>query len=316
MMLAGRKPTTYLEAIPNGNKDKIISLNLEIFMTFNTREVLKKHDLKLTKTLGQNFLTDVNIINRIIDAASVSADDMVIEIGAGIGAMTCNLAEKAGRVVTIEIDRKVIPALMENISSFTNVAIINEDVLKVNFEEIIKDWSGPVKVVANLPYYITTPIIMGLLEKNLGISLMVFMIQKEVAYRIAAQPGTKDYGSLSVAAQYYSRPKTCFNVSPNCFIPKPDVDSTVIKMELYDKPSVEVKNKESFFMTVKAAFSQRRKTLLNTVSNFSGFDIAKKQLEDILNDIGIDPQQRGETLDIKQFALLSNRLYEFMRSDK
>lgn len=287
-------------------------------MQGNVKETIRKFNIKLTKSLGQNFLTDGDAIGRIVDAAEVEDGDLVIEIGPGIGNMTAELAERAGRVVAVEIDKHLIPALSENLKPFSNVTVINKDILKVDIGEIISGASGSnregsglksVKVVANLPYYITTPIIMKLLEENPGINAMVFMIQKEVAERMTAKPGGKDYGALSVAVQYYSQPEKVFDVPPHCFIPQPDVDSTVIRLKVLETPSVKLLSRELFFKVVKASFGQRRKTLVNALSNSGYFIEKKEEIKSILGNIGVNENQRGETLSIMQFAELANAFF-------
>jgi 16S rRNA (adenine1518-N6/adenine1519-N6)-dimethyltransferase len=282
------------------------------FMRENTKSVIRKYNIKLTKSLGQNFLTDDNIIRRIADSAELSNRDFIIEIGPGIGSMTKELASRAGWVTAVEIDKHLIPALSEELKEFSNVTIINNDVMKVDFDEIFgslksnnKDFDS-VKVVANLPYYITTPIIMRFLEENPGIDTLVFMVQKEVAERMAAKPGGKDYGALSVAVQYYSKPERVFDVPPHCFIPQPEVDSTVIRLKVLQEPEVNLINKDIFFKTVKAAFGQRRKTLLNALSNSQYFIETKEQIREMLNNLGIDENVRGESLTIMQFAQVAN----------
>ncbi len=281
-------------------------------MRENTKSVIRKYNIKLTKSLGQNFLTDDNIIRRIADSAELSNRDFIIEIGPGIGSMTKELASRAGWVTAVEIDKHLIPALSEELKEFSNVTIINNDVMKVDFDEIFgslksnnKDFDS-VKVVANLPYYITTPIIMRFLEENPGIDTLVFMVQKEVAERMAAKPGGKDYGALSVAVQYYSKPERVFDVPPHCFIPQPEVDSTVIRLKVLQEPEVNLINKDIFFKTVKAAFGQRRKTLLNALSNSQYFIETKEQIREMLNNLGIDENVRGESLTIMQFAQVAN----------
>lgn len=285
----------------------------------NTKDILKKYNIRLTKSLGQNFLTDDSIIGHIAGSADISRSDLVLEIGPGIGSMTAELAKRAGKVIAIEIDKHLMPALKENLSGFPNVEIINEDVLKLDMAEVVqraKD-SGMgetaltrTKVVANLPYYITTPIIMKLLEEGPGIDGMVFMVQKEVAERMAAKPGGKDYGALSVAVQYYSSPEKLFTVPPHCFIPQPAVDSAVIRLNVLEKPPVELLDKDMFFKTVKAAFGQRRKTLLNALYNSGIAALDKENLQNLVETVGIDPNKRGETLTIGQFAQLANEIFQ------
>lgn len=276
-------------------------------MGLNTKELVKKYGIRLTKSLGQNFLTDINVVSRIVDTAEITKDDMVIEIGPGVGSMTGELASRAGKVIAVEIDRHLIPALEDNLKAFSNLEIINEDIMKVSVADITNNKDNMrLKVVANLPYYITTPIIMKLLEEDNDIEQMVFMVQKEVAQRMVAKPGGKDYGALSVAVQYYAQPEKVFDVPPHCFIPQPEVDSTIIKLKRNTTPPVVLKNKDLFFKVVKASFGQRRKTLLNALSNFGGFNKSKEEIRNILNAVNIDENLRGETLSIEQFAALSN----------
>lgn len=275
----------------------------------NTREIIRKYNIHLTKSLGQNFLTDMNVVGKIVESADVTENDIIIEIGPGVGTMTLELAKRAKKVIAIEIDKRLIPVLEDSFGNFSNVQIINMDIMKVNVDAIMSEnESSNIKVVANLPYYITTPIIMKFLEADTKIDMMVFMIQKEVARRIVAQPGKKDYGSLSVAVQYYSKPKKVFDVSPHCFIPQPDVDSTVIKLVINKEPPVVLLDKNMFFKTVKCSFAQRRKTLTNTLYNSGGFNMSKEEIKKLLNTMGIDENTRGEMLSIQQFALLSNLL--------
>jgi len=286
-------------------------------MSNKTKELMKKYNIRLTKSLGQNFLIDNNIIKKIVDSAGISSSDLVIEVGAGIGNMTSEIASRAGKVIAIEIDRHLIGALTENLKSFDNVKIINNDILKLNIDKDILSLKNPVsesdefvperiKVVANLPYYVTTPIIMKFLEEATDINMLVLMVQKEVADRMVAQPGGKDYGVLSVAVQYYAKPEKIFDVSPGCFVPPPDVHSTVVRLNINKEPLVKVNNKEMFFKTVKAAFGQRRKTLVNALSNSGYFNFDKEKIKLILNNLGISENLRGEALSITQFAELSN----------
>jgi 16S rRNA (adenine1518-N6/adenine1519-N6)-dimethyltransferase len=286
----------------------------------NTRETVRKYNLRLTKTLGQNFLVDDGIIEQIITASGIDKNDLVIEIGPGVGSMTAGLAEAAGFVIAIEIDRHLIPALEKNLENHNNVVIINQDVLKTDIKGLIHEYMEKtglqkVKVAANLPYYITTPIIMKLLEEDPGICSMIFMVQKEVADRMAAKPGKKDYGSLSVVVQYYSNPMKILEVPPHSFIPQPDVDSAVIRLNIYADPPVNLRDKALFFKVIKAAFGQRRKTLLNALHNSGIVNKGKEQLKEILENNGIIENQRGETLTIDQFAELSNVLADYIRVD-
>jgi len=284
-------------------------------MSNKTKELMKKYNIRLTKSLGQNFLIDNNIIKKIVDSAGISSGDLVIEVGAGIGNMTSEIASRAGKVIAIEIDKHLIGALTENLISFDNVQIINNDILKLNIDKDILSLKNSasdefmperIKVVANLPYYITTPIIMKFLEEATDINMLVLMVQKEVADRMVAQPGGKDYGVLSVAVQYYARPEKIFDVPPGCFVPPPDVHSTVVRLNINKEPLVKVNNKEMFFKTVKAAFGQRRKTLVNALFNSGCFNFDKEKIKLILNNLGISENLRGEALSITQFAQLSN----------
>ncbi|MDQ2086357.1 16S rRNA (adenine(1518)-N(6)/adenine(1519)-N(6))-dimethyltransferase RsmA [Herbivorax sp. ANBcel31] len=277
----------------------------------NTREIIQKHNIRLTKSLGQNFLNDDNIVKKIVDSADITKDDVVIEVGPGIGTMTSELAKRSKKVIAIEIDRYLISALKDNLSSFSNVEILNMDIMKTDIKTLISDEKASnIKVVANLPYYITTSIIMKFLEEDTKVDMMVFMIQKEVAQRIAASPGGKEYGALSVAVQYYSKSKKVFDVSPHCFIPKPDVDSTVIKLVINKEPPVELLDKAMFFKTVRCSFAQRRKTLINALYNAGEFNKSKEQIKKLLKIIEVDENARGETLSIQQFAMLANLLFE------
>jgi 16S rRNA (adenine1518-N6/adenine1519-N6)-dimethyltransferase len=284
----------------------------------NMKELIKKHNIRLTKSLGQNFLTDDGVVERIVDAANVSKSDLVIEVGPGIGNMTRELAQRAGCVVAVEIDKHLIAGLQENLTEYQNVLIINKDILKMDLEKDILQEAAArypdfkpeaLKVVANLPYYITTPIIMKFLEEDPGLDTMVFMVQKEVADRMAAKPGGKEYGALSVAVQFYAAPEKAFLVPPDCFIPKPEVDSAVVRLVVYKTPPVVLEDKDFFFKTVKAAFGQRRKTLPNALANSGYFQTSKEDIKNILGNIGIGENQRGETLSITQFAELANAFF-------
>ncbi|HEX9062092.1 MAG TPA: 16S rRNA (adenine(1518)-N(6)/adenine(1519)-N(6))-dimethyltransferase RsmA [Clostridia bacterium] len=281
-------------------------------MSFDTKETMQKNGIRPTKSLGQNFLTDYGIVNRIADAACLSQEDFVVEVGPGIGSMTVELAKRAGKVVAIEIDKHLIETLSKNLEGLENVSIINKDILKLDVSKLINEEAEgykKVKVISNLPYYITTPVIMKFLEENPGIDMMVFMMQKEVADRIGASPGGKDYGALTVAVQYYGRPEKLFNVPPHSFIPQPEVDSSVVRIEIHREPPVELQCKDTFFKTVKAAFGQRRKTLLNALSNSGYFIHTKDEIKEILKNTGIEEKRRGETLTIMQFAELSNAIF-------
>ncbi len=274
----------------------------------NSRDSIKKFNIRPTKSLGQNFLNDSEVLVKIVDSGEITKDDLVIEIGSGTGTMTAEIAKRAREVIAVEIDRHLIPALTENLKGIENITILNQDILKTDIRAMIEthDKTLTVKVVANLPYYITTPIIMKLLEDKLGIKKMVFMVQKEVADRMVAKPGKKDYGALSVAVQYHSSPKKMFDVPPICFIPQPKVDSTVIVLDVYDVPPYDIKNVDLFFRIIKASFAQRRKTLVNALFNSGYFIETKEQIVQMLVNMGIGENQRGETLSILQFAELSN----------
>lgn len=271
----------------------------------NTTELLKKHGLRLTKSLGQNFLTDINIIKKIVEAGEVGPEDLVLEIGPGIGAMTIQLAQSAGRVVAVEIDKHLIPALEEVLTGYTNTSVVHADAMKVDLAPLIADWNGPLKVVSNLPYYITTPLIMRLLESDIPWDTLVFMVQKEVAIRIAANPGGKDYSSLSVAVKAHSNPKMAFTVSRNCFIPRPDVDSAVVVLKKVTRPELAVVPKQVLFHVVRAAFGQRRKTIVNSLSGSRIGHMGKEEVKAILQRAGIDESVRAETLSLEKFVTLA-----------
>ena len=278
----------------------------------NTQEIIKKHNFSIQKKYGQNFLIDEHVLNKIIAAAELTEDDYVIEIGPGIGTMTERMAPECRHVTAIEIDKELIPILSETLSGFDNVDIINEDVLKVDLNKLIAERNDnkPVKVVANLPYYITTPIIMSLLENKIPIDKITVMVQKEVADRMMVGPGTKDYGALSLAVQYYAKPYIVANVPMNCFIPRPNVASAVIRLTCHKEPPVTVKDEKLMFNLIRASFNQRRKTLINGISNFSGLSFTKEQVAMALNSIGLSENIRGEALDLEKFAKLSDALLE------
>ncbi|WP_078593264.1 16S rRNA (adenine(1518)-N(6)/adenine(1519)-N(6))-dimethyltransferase RsmA [Evansella clarkii] len=275
-----------------------------------TKEILERFGFSFKKSLGQNFLIDTNILNRIVDAAEVTESTGVIEIGPGIGALTEQLAKRAQKVVAFEIDQRLIPILKETLSSYPHVEVINEDVLKADVKQVVsgKFQEGEdLAVVANLPYYVTTPILMKLLEENLPVRTIVVMVQKEVADRIAAGPGTKDYGSLSIAAQYYADADTAFTVPKTVFVPQPNVDSAILRLTIRDTPPVQVEDEAFFFEMVRASFAQRRKTLLNNMSRHFGEDLEKSEVEKVIQEAGIDPKRRGESLHMEEFAALSSR---------
>lgn len=268
------------------------------------KSLLKKHDFHFKKSLGQNFLTDCNILANIVQAADVEPDDLVLEVGPGAGVLTRYLAEKAKKVVAVELDRTLLPVLTESLADFSNIEILHGDVMQLDLRHIMRE--GSWKVVANLPYYITTPIIFSFLEKRLPLKSLTVMVQKEVAERMVALPGGKDYGNLSVVVQYYSKPRIVFNVPKTVFLPQPDVDSAVINLALYSEPVVKLRNEKDFFRVVKAAFSQRRKTLRNCLKN--GLNLDKEKLERLFQLSGIDGTRRGETLSLTDFAGLANQL--------
>lgn len=276
----------------------------------NTIEILQKYNFNFQKKFGQNFLIDTTVLDRIIAAAEITGEDCVLEIGPGIGTMTQYLAENAREVVAVEIDRNLIPILEETLSGYSNVTVINDDILKVDINEIVEQRNGgrPVKVVANLPYYITTPIIMGLFEKHVPVKSVTVMVQKEVAERMQVGPGTKDYGALSLAVQYYAEPEVVANVPPNCFIPRPNVGSAVIRLTRHAEPPVHVEDERKMFSLIRASFSQRRKTLVNGLGNAPELGISKERAVAVLEGMGLSPMIRGEALTLEQFAELSNRI--------
>jgi 16S rRNA (adenine1518-N6/adenine1519-N6)-dimethyltransferase len=276
----------------------------------STKELLKQFDFRMTKKLGQNFLIDKNILDEIIEGAELTKDDYVLEIGPGMGSMTQKLCESAGKVIAVEIDKKLIPVLKVTLAEYDNITVINGDILKLDLKEVLKEHFGDskVKVIANLPYYITTPIIMKLLEEKLDLQSITIMVQKEVGDRIKAVPGGKVYGALSVAVQYYAKPSQILFVPPQSFIPQPDVDSIVLKLDILPKPAVEVDSESMFFRVVKASFGQRRKTLLNALTA-GNFGLSKEQMKDVLTSVDIDENRRGETLSLQEFANIANKLY-------
>lgn len=276
----------------------------------NTIAVLQKYGFNFQKKFGQNFLIDTRVLERIIDAAEITKDDCVLEIGPGIGTMTQYLAESAREVIAVEIDKMLIPILADTLSEYDNVTVINDDILKVDIGKIVEERNGgkPIKVVANLPYYITTPIIMGLFESHVPLKSITIMVQKEVADRMQVGPGTKDYGALSLAVQYYAKPEIVANVPPNCFIPRPNVGSAVIRLTRYDEPPVEVKDEKYMFALVRASFNQRRKTLVNGLSNSSELHLSKERIALALEKMNLPATVRGEALTLEQFAQLSNIL--------
>ena len=278
----------------------------------NTIEILKKYDIHFQKKYGQNFLIDNHVMDKIIRTADICGEDCVLEIGPGIGTMTQFLCENARKVLAIEIDTNLIPVLKDTLSAYDNVEVINGDILKQDIRELSEKYNNgkPFKVVANLPYYITTPIIMGILENDAPVDSLTVMVQKEVAERMQAGPGGKDYGALSLAVQFYSEPYLAANVPPNCFMPRPGVGSAVITLKKYANPPIKVNNKKLMFDIIKASFQQRRKTLINSISNYGGLNIQKEAVVSALSEMNLNAQVRGEVLTLEQFAELSDRLGE------
>lgn len=277
-----------------------------------TIEILNKHGFHFQKRFGQNFLIDSHILEKIIEGAEVTEEDCVLEIGPGIGTMTQYLAEHAREVIAVEIDKTLIPVLEDTLSAYRNVTVINKDILKVDIAKIVEahNQGKPVKVVANLPYYITTPIIMGLFESHVPLKSITVMVQKEVADRMQVGPGTKDYGALSLAVQYYARPKVIMTVPASCFMPRPNVDSAVIRLTRHEQPPVQVRDEEKMFGIIRAAFNQRRKTLVNSLANAGILSVTKEEIMDSLSNLGLSPSVRGEALTLEQFAALSDLLQE------
>ncbi|HIX15488.1 MAG TPA: 16S rRNA (adenine(1518)-N(6)/adenine(1519)-N(6))-dimethyltransferase RsmA [Candidatus Hungatella pullicola] len=273
-----------------------------------TIEIIQKYQFAFQKRFGQNFLIDPHVLDKIIRAAEVTKEDCVLEIGPGIGTMTQYLAEAAGRVVAVEIDSNLIPILNETLKDYQNVTIINDDILKVDIPRLAQEYNGgrPVKVVANLPYYITTPIIMGLFEGEVPLDSITVMVQKEVADRMKVGPGSKDYGALSLAVQYYAQPYLVANVPPNCFIPRPGVGSAVIRLTRHKEPPVQADDPKLMFRLIRASFNQRRKTLQNGLSNSPELSFTKEQIAAGIESLGLSPSVRGEALSLEQFAALSN----------
>lgn len=275
----------------------------------NTIAVLQKYNFNFQKKFGQNFLIDTRVLERIIAAAGVTKEDFVLEIGPGIGTMTQYLCENAREVAAVEIDKNLIPILADTLSDYDNVEVINEDILKVDINKLAEERNGgkPIKVVANLPYYITTPIIMGLFESHVPIDSITIMVQKEVADRMQVGPGTKDYGALSLAVQYYAKPEVVANVPPNCFIPRPNVGSAVIRLTRYENPPVQAEDEHFMFSLIRASFNQRRKTLINGLMN-GGLGLSKEKIQSVLEEMQLPLTIRGEALTLEQFAQLSNLL--------
>ena len=278
-----------------------------------TADIVKQYDFKFRKSFGQNFLIDANTVKKIIDAADIRDDDVVLEIGPGIGTLTQHLAYAAGKVIAVEIDDRLIPVLEETLADYDNIELINEDVLKLDLDELLakhKD-EGRIKIIANLPYYVTTPIVMEFLERSELIDSLTVMVQKEVAQRMNADAGTKDYGALTLVVQYFSDTKKITDVSPNCFMPRPDVTSTVMQLKI-KKERQQVDDEKLMFQVIRAAFGQRRKTLLNSLKN-SDIAITKEKWEDILHNVGISSKVRGETLELKDFAGLADEVRKYLK---
>ena len=273
-----------------------------------TIEVIQKYQFAFQKRFGQNFLIDAHVLEKIVSAAGITKDDCVLEIGPGIGTMTQYLAESAGQVIAVEIDTNLLPILADTLKDYSNVKVINQDILKVDINELVKEYNNgrPIKVVANLPYYITTPIIMGLFESNVPIDNITVMVQKEVADRMQVGPGSKDYGALSLAVQYDASPYIVATVPPNCFIPRPNVGSAVIRLTRYQEPPVQVKDPKLMFKLIRASFNQRRKTLQNGLNNSPEISFSKEEITKAIESLGVSPSVRGEALSLEQFAQLAN----------
>ena len=273
-----------------------------------TIEIIQKYNFDFQKKFGQNFLIDSHVLEKIIDAANITKDDFVLEIGPGIGTMTQYLSEHAREVMAVEIDHNLIPILKETLAGYDNVEVLNEDILKVDIGKIAekKNQGRPIKVVANLPYYITTPIIMGLFESHVPVESITVMVQKEVADRMQTGPGSKDYGALSLAVQYYAEPEIVANVPPNCFMPRPKVGSAVIRLKRHKEPPVQVQNEKLMFRLIRASFNQRRKTMANGLKNSQELNYTKEQVESAISACGLPLNIRGEALSLEQFAALTN----------
>ena len=281
----------------------------------NTIEVLQKYRFNFQKKFGQNFLIDTHVLDKIIDASGVTEDDFVLEIGPGIGTMTQYLCERAREVVAVEIDKNLIPILSDTLKNYSNVTVINEDILKLDICKLAeeKNQGKPIKVVANLPYYITTPIIMGLFESHVPIDSITIMVQKEVAERMQEGPGSKEYGALSLAVQYYAKPEIVANVPPNCFMPRPNVGSAVIRLTRHEKPPVEVEDEKLMFRIIRASFNQRRKILANGLNNSPEIHLPKEVIQESIVSLGVPENIRGEALSLEQFAELSNEIGQRMK---
>lgn len=278
----------------------------------NTIEIIQKHNFAFQKKFGQNFLIDTHVLDKIITASSITKEDCVLEIGPGIGTMTQYLAESARHVIAVEIDKNLIPILQETLAEYSNITILNQDIMKTDIQALVQQYNNgkPIKIVANLPYYITTPIIMGLFEKHVPLESMTVMVQKEVAERMQTGPGSKDYGALSLAVQYYASPYIVANVPPNCFMPRPNVGSAVIRLTRHEAPPVTVRNEALMFRLIRASFNQRRKTLVNGLNNSPELSYTKEVITLALQAADLSPSVRGESLTLQQFARLADVLDE------
>ena len=287
---------------------------MEASLAYKTKKIVEKYGFSFKKNFGQNFLVDERVLGKIVSSAEISKDDVVIEVGPGIGTLTQALAKEAYKVVAVEIDTTLVPILGELLSDFDNIEIINEDILKVDVNAIAEKYPDKkIKMVANLPYYITTPIIMNVLENHIPVESITVMIQKEVAYRMKAQPSTKDYGSLSLAVQYYCEPYLVANVPQNCFMPRPNVDSAVIKLTVMDKPKVQVNNEKFMFEFIKAAFSQRRKTLVNCIFSSGLLTLSKDEIGKMLNGLGYDERVRGESITLEDYGKITDEAEKYIK---
>ena len=284
----------------------------------NTIAVLQKYNFNFQKKFGQNFLIDTHVLDKIIAESRITKDDFVLEIGPGIGTMTQYLCENAREVAAVEIDKNLIPILADTLSAYDNVEVINDDILKVDINRLAQEKNGgkPIKVVANLPYYITTPIIMGLFESHVPIDSITIMVQKEVAERMQEGPGSKDYGALSLAVQYYAKPEIVANVPPNCFMPRPNVGSAVIRLTRHQEPPVQVEDEKMMFRLIRASFNQRRKTLANGLGNAPDIPLSKEQIQESIIELGVPVTIRGEALSLEQFAALSNIVTAKLKRNK
>lgn len=290
---------------------------MEESLAYKTKQIIKKYEFNFKKNFGQNFLVDERVLDKIVNAADINENDLVIEVGPGIGTLTQAMAKRAGKVVSVEIDKTLVPILGELLEDYNNVEIINEDILKVDINEIIARHPGmSVKMAANLPYNITTPIIMGILEKHIPMESLTVMIQKEVAYRMNAKPSTKDYGSLSLVTQYYCEPYLVANVPQNCFMPRPNVDSAVIRLNILKEPKVKVSDEQFMFDFIKAAFSQRRKTFVNCIFSSGLTRLNKEELGKVLNELGYDERVRGESLTLEDYGVISEKFRSFKKAEK